>query len=108
MIQRETIVLKGRNDKFLRKRESIKIIAQILEVATNPVTITSLVYKVQLHYSILTKYLIELTSAKLIESISGENMKTRYRTTKKGEKYLLVMRELEEMISSTAKGKRKH
>ena len=99
--------MKRRNDTFT-KRTQLQIIAELLESAKNPVSITSLVYKVEMHYTPVTKYLNRLLSSGLIESISEEKGKTRYRITKKGEEFLSVMRELEEIISSTAKGNRKH
>jgi len=107
-MKRETTALKRKNHPLFRRRSSIQIITEILEAAKNPMTITGLIYKARSHYTPITKYLNKLLSSKLIESISEENGKTRYRITKKGEEFLSVMRELEEIISSTAKGNRKH
>jgi predicted transcriptional regulator len=89
------------------RRSHLQIIAELLEAAINPITITGLIYKVEFHYSCVTKYLNELLNTKLMETISGENGKTLYVTTKKGNEFLGEIRGIKQLLTSTANHQRK-
>lgn len=71
-------------------RGRIDIIADILRVAKAEVKKTQIMYKANLSYTILQKYLAELTDATLI---SFDDSKQNYVLTDKGREYLLLYKE---------------
>jgi predicted transcriptional regulator len=70
------------------RRNDLDICADLLKVAKNGAKKTQLVYKANLNFNIIKKYLERLTDNGLIESEKG-----RFFTTDKGAKYLEQYRE---------------
>ena len=71
----------GHNDESI-KRDKLKILLEILEIGKTPVKKTHILYKANINFHQLTKYLDLLLSLQMLEEI-GEPYKG-YRTTEKG------------------------
>ena len=71
-------------------RGRIDIIADILKVAEATVKKTQIMYRANLSYTVLQKYLAELTDASLL---AYEDQKQNYTLTNKGREYLTLYKE---------------
>lgn len=71
-------------------RDKYDIIADILEIAKENPKKTQIMYKANLSYKVLKKYLNEIIKASLISYIVG---KKYYTLTDKGEKFLMHYKE---------------
>jgi len=71
--------------------------AEILEVTTEGVLKTQVMYKANLSFAQLNEYLKLLLDLKLIEACNS-NGKTVYKTTPKGLRYLQSYREIRELL----------
>ncbi|MEM1557858.1 MAG: winged helix-turn-helix domain-containing protein [Thermoproteota archaeon] len=82
---------------FSRRRDQLKIIADILSVAEKGATKTRIMYRSNLSYSMLERYLSILKERNLIRV---ENTKTppRYFTTEAGRRFLRDYKKLERMV----------
>ena len=65
------------------RRNNMDISAELLTVAKNGAKKTHLVYKANLNFAIVKKYLARLTENGLLESVNG-----RFFTTDKGSRFL--------------------
>ncbi len=79
--------------KVTKKRDSLSIMASILSYALHGMGKTQLVYKTNLNFEIIHKYLKFLMTKNLISSYLLEGS-TKYKTTEKG---ILFMKELERL-----------
>mgnify|MGYP000047012160 CR=1 FL=1 len=77
-----------------RRRDKCEIIANILLIARKGAKKTHIVYKTNLNFKLVSKYLSLLEAKGLIEK-RGRN----YTTTEKGEKFLQIYNELKELLS---------
>ncbi|HDI42209.1 MAG TPA: transcriptional regulator [Candidatus Bathyarchaeota archaeon] len=84
-------------DKGRKRRGRIEVIASILEVAKNRVSKTRLVYKANLNFALLNKYLSFLIRANLIREIR-KNSSIYYETTEKGRAFLSRYRQLRSLL----------
>jgi predicted transcriptional regulator len=71
-------------------RGRIDIIADILKVAEATVKKTQIMYRANLSYTVLQKYLAELTESSLL---AYEDKKQSYNLTNKGREYLTLYKE---------------
>jgi len=66
-------------------RDKLRIIADILSVTSNGAKKTHIMYRANLSYRLLTRYLTEVMNAGLVRFKESEN---RYSLTQKGEEFL--------------------
>ena len=88
------------NDLFedsRKRRDRLRIMAEILEVTTEGVLKTQVMYKANLSFAQLNEYLKLLLDLKLIDTYNS-NEKTYYKTTPKGLRYLQGYREIRELL----------
>jgi predicted transcriptional regulator len=80
-----------------KRRERLRIIADILKAAKRGITKTEIMYKAGLSFAQLTEYLSLLVKAELIESFKI-NKKIVYQTTTKGRRYLQSYEEMKHLL----------
>ena len=86
--------------KRKRERNHMIIMAEILELARNPVLKTHIMYRVRMSYAQLMEYLKLLLGMKCLEVIQDkESNRTAYRTTKQGLRYLTLYNEIKQLLS---------
>jgi len=85
--------------KLSRKRNSIEISAEILRVAMSGVRKSHIVYKVNLNFKIVNKYLDHLVRSGLITVSSDRNR--IFSTTDKGHRYLDNFEAFESLLKSS-------
>jgi len=76
------------------RRNSLDICADILKVTQNGANKTRMVYKANLNFNIIKKYIKRLTDSGLLESVNG-----RFFATEKGSMFLVQYREFVEPLS---------
>ena len=76
------------------RRNSLDICADILKVTQNGANKTRMVYKANLNFNIIKKYIKRLTDSGLLESVNG-----RFFATEKGSIFLVQYREFVEPLS---------
>ncbi len=79
----------------MAKRDSLEIIAEILSVCEQPQTKTRVMYRTNLSWQMLQKYLSQLQSSGLLEV---HHSLTKYVTAPKGLKFVKKWRELAELL----------
>jgi len=84
-----------------KRRGRIEVIASILDVAREGASKTRLVYKANLNFNILNKYLNFLLKNGLITKIGGNGHPILYKTTEKGREFLIRYKQLSEMLGET-------
>jgi len=86
-----TVVLK------MCKRSKLKIVVEILSIASNGVNKTKIIYSANLNFNRANEYIEEMINAGLIivEKVNGKSI---YRTSEKGRMLLRKCRELLEHI----------
>ncbi len=82
---------------LMTKRNSLEVIAEILSLCEQPQTKTRVMYKTNLSWQMLKKYLSQLQSTGLLETHRNS---TNYATTQKGLKFEEKWRELVEILYS--------
>ncbi len=80
-------------DSFKKRRGKLEIIIDILSVATKDAKKTEIVYKANLNFKRVGKYLPYLEEKGLIE-----NMGSEYKTTEKGKQFLRDYRKMKEQL----------
>ncbi|MEM3084838.1 MAG: winged helix-turn-helix domain-containing protein [Nitrososphaerales archaeon] len=75
----------GHNDDY-SKRDKLRILLEILEIGKTPVKKTHILYKANINFHQLTKYLDLLLSLQMLEEINDPFK--GYRTTEKGRQML--------------------
>ena len=80
-------------DRVKKRRGRAEIIADILSAATKDAKKTQVVYKANLNFKRVGKYLPYLEEKGLIEDIGSE-----YKTTEKGKQFLRDYQKLEEQL----------
>ncbi|MFQ6081190.1 MAG: winged helix-turn-helix domain-containing protein [Candidatus Bathyarchaeia archaeon] len=81
----------------MANRNSLEIMAEILSLCKQPRIKTKVMYRTNLSWQTLQKYLFQLQSQGLLKVHYST---TRYATTQKGLKFLEKWRELVELFSS--------
>ena len=77
------------------KRDRVEIMAEILDLCSEPNTKTHVMYGTNLSWKMLQHYLSELQSRELLE-VHGKSKK--YVTTKKGLEFVEKWKELKELL----------
>ena len=80
-------------DSFKKRRGKLEIITDILSVAVKDAKKTEIVYKANLNFKRVGKYLPYLEEKGLIE-----NMGSEYKTTEKGKRFLQDYRKMKEQL----------
>ncbi len=80
------------------RRNEMEIIVAILEVASEPINKTAIVYKTNINFKLAKKYLDMLQANGLIEK-TPEN---KYQITDKGRSYLQKAKELSQFIGTSS------
>ena len=84
-----------------RRRGEVQILTDILTITLNGVKVTHLMYKANLSYSTLRKYLATALSQGLISNV-GNGGSTVYHTTQKGRALLNELRTVKEYLTVNA------
>jgi len=79
----------------MAKRNSLEITAEILNLCEQPQTKTRVMYRTNLSWRMLQKYLSQLQSRGLLEV---HHSPTKYVTTRKGLKFVKKWRDLKELL----------
>jgi predicted transcriptional regulator len=82
-------------EMLMVKRTSLEIIAEILSLCEQPQTKTRVMYRTNLSWEMVQKYLSQLQSRGLLQV---HHSSTKYQTTRKGLKFVKKWRELIELI----------
>jgi predicted transcriptional regulator len=85
--------------KVNKKRSDIEILADILKVALTGAKKSHIVYRANLNFEVVKKYLKRLMDADLITYSNAENR--QFKTTTKGEEYLRQYRTLTSLAPAT-------
>jgi predicted transcriptional regulator len=80
-----------------RRRGEYQILIDILGISLRRVKFTNLMYKANLSYSTLRKYLLEMSKQGLIEA-ENDNGYTIYYATEKGKLILNRLREINQIL----------
>lgn len=81
---------------LMAKRNSLEIMTEILVLCKQPQTKTRVMYRTNLSWRMLQKYLSQLQSRGLLEV---HHSLTKYATTQKGLKFVEKWRELAELLT---------
>ena len=81
---------------LMAKRIGLEIMAEILSLCKQPQTKTRVMYRTNLSWKMLQKYLSELQSRGLLEEV--HQSLSKYATTRKGLKFVEKWRELVELL----------
>lgn len=79
---------------MVRRRSEVTILFDILRIALTGVKVTHLMYKANLSYSTLRKYLSVAMERELINKVNNGDGSVLYHTTKKGK---VILKELEDV-----------
>lgn len=82
-----------------KRRDRLQIMAEILQIAKHGSLKTSIMYKANLSFAQLNKYLKLLLDLELLEA-RNKKSRTIYKTTKKGLKYLKSHEEIRELLNN--------
>ena len=85
---------RGERFKNKERRGKFEIIADVLSVAREGAKKTQIVYKANLNFKIVSEYLSFLEVKGFIGNTSRD-----YTTTEKGEKFLRIYKEMEELLA---------
>ena len=77
------------------KRDRIEIMAEILDLCSDPRTKTHVMYGTNLSWKMLQHYLSELQTLELLELQSGS---TKYIVTSRGREFLKKWKELQQLL----------
>ena len=80
-----------------KRRDRLHIIAEVLNIAEEGSLKTKIMYKANLSFAQLNEYLSFLTEMGLLK-VHDEEKKKVYKTTPKGEKYLISYEEISNLL----------
>lgn len=80
---------------MVRRRGEVGILMDILSVALKDVRVTHLMYRANLSYSTLRKYLFAALDKGLISKVNNSDCSVVYRTTEKGRLLLEKLKDVE-------------
>jgi len=87
-----------------KRRDRLRIIAEVLAVTSNGALKTQVMYKANLSFAQLNEYLSLLLEIRLLKTVKkGE--KTFYKTTRKGAKYLESYAEIRDLLGKEEQNK---
>jgi predicted transcriptional regulator len=82
------------------RRGEIQILMDVLTTCLNAVKVTHIMYRANLSYSTLRKYLLKSLDEGLISIVRGSDGSVEYRTTEKGRLLLGKLKEVKSALSS--------
>jgi predicted transcriptional regulator len=85
-----------------RRRGEVQIIMDVLDICLNGVRVTHLMYRANLSYSTLRKYLSAMLKQGLIGRTSESNGSRVYRATEKGRALLAQLRNVKDYLTINA------
>jgi predicted transcriptional regulator len=83
-----------------RRRGEVQILIDILEISLREVKLTHLMYKANLSYSTLRKYLSTMSKRGLIVKVCNNDGSMVYRATEKGKLVLYRLKEVKYVLSA--------
>jgi len=83
-----------------RRRGEVQILMDILNISLNGVKATHLMYRANLSYSTLRKYLFTALDKGLISNVRNSDGSVVYRTTEKGKLLLGKLKEVKDALRS--------
>ena len=83
-----------------RRRGEVQILIDILTISLRGVKVTHLMYKANLSYSTLRKYLSTMSKRGLIAKVCNDDGSMVYRTTEKGKLILNRLKEVKQVLSA--------
>ncbi|MDH5770754.1 MAG: winged helix-turn-helix domain-containing protein [Candidatus Bathyarchaeota archaeon] len=83
-----------------RRRSRLKVAADILAEALNGANKTRIMYRANLNFLRFDRYFSELMDKGLIVEENTSDGRATYRTTDKGKRFLKIISDAEEIISS--------
>jgi predicted transcriptional regulator len=91
-------------DAKTKRRDKLRIIAEILEIAKNGTFKTQIMYKANLSFAQLNEYIKFMINAELMEQ-SNQSGREVYAATAKGADFLQRHNELTELLNKNGNGK---
>jgi len=88
--------------KIFRKRGRFKILCEILSISQTPTPKTHILYRCNLSYDQLQKYLRYLTDIGLLRTVQEQNRKC-YQITEKGKEFLQRYNHLKRLLKANPK-----
>lgn len=85
--------------KFASRRSNVQVIADILAEAMNGASKTRLVYKANLNFKVMERYLRFLNDRNMIQLVKEGDGRDRYLITQRGREFLLHYSQVEEMLN---------
>ncbi len=85
------------NSSTTTRRDKVDIIAEILEVVHNGASKTRIMYKVNLSFAVVNKYLEFMLNSDFLRKISFTN-KTIYRSTEKGASFFCKYNQIIQLL----------
>jgi predicted transcriptional regulator len=83
-----------------RRRGEVQILIDILDISLREVKLTHLMYKANLSYSTLRKYLSTMSKRGLIVKVCNNDGSMVYRATEKGKLVLYRLKEVKYVLSA--------
>ena len=83
-----------------RRRGEVQILTDILSVSLGGVKVTHLMYKANLSYSTLHRYLFTMARRGLVSKVNDSNGTVKYRITEKGKVLLKQLKDVRYALSS--------
>jgi predicted transcriptional regulator len=83
-----------------RRRGEVQILIEILGISLRGVKVTPLMYKSNLSYSSLRKYLLSMSKRGLIVKVCNADGSVIYQTTEKGKRVLDRLKEVKYILSA--------
>jgi len=77
-----------------RRRGEVQILTDVLSISLNGVRVTHLMYRANLSYSTLRRYLVAMLNQGLIGNVRNSDGSVVYRTTEKGRLLLDRLKEV--------------
>jgi len=81
-----------------RRRGEVQILTDILSTSLNGVRVTHLMYRANLSYSTLRRYLVAMLNQGLIGNVRNSDGSVVYRTTEKGRLLLNKLKEVKHAL----------
>jgi len=95
-IHLKVFTFKSKKVMLMAKRNSLEITAEMLSLCKQPQTKTRVMYRTNLSWRMLQKYLFQLQSRGLLEEV--HHSLAKYATSRKGLKFVEKWRELVELL----------
>ena len=85
-------------EKFSARRSNIQVIADILAEAIKGASKTKLVYKANLNFKVMERYLRFLSDRNMIELLTNRGGRDKFITTQRGKEFLYHYSQVEDIL----------